>query len=358
MRQIFVANLLEWFEENKRDLPWRKNSAPYRVWVSELMLQQTRADQVIPYYKRFMKAFPSLRALALSPRQEVLKVWEGLGYYARARNMHETAQFLVKEKKGRFPRTYEGLKELPGIGPYTAAAIGSLAFNLDEAVVDGNVARVLSRLFAYSQDVGSTVGRKQIQEWANELLPKGRAAAFNESVMELGALICLPQSPKCDQCPLKSVCRAYAKRASTRYPVKKKKKPVPHKVAGVAVVVRRDGKLLIDQRNEEDMLGGLWEFPGGKQETGESIKKCIKREIKEELGVDIKVGKHLTTVYHVYSHFTLELHVHWAKIIKGRPRAIECKNYRWVDFVHLREYPFSRADIYIIEEISRQKSKV
>jgi len=335
-------------------MPWRSNRTPYRVWISELMLQQTRVDQVVPYFNRFMKRFPSMKSLAAASQEEVLKQWEGLGYYSRARNLHKAAQIISTDWNGRFPRTAEEIIKLPGIGSYTTAAIGSLAFNLDLAVLDGNVIRVLSRLFAYTRDTRSSAAKKELQQFADDLLVKGDAGNFNEAMMELGATICLPKNPRCGDCPMAGVCIGHESGRPTDYPVKAPKKKVPHIVVGAAVVANRKGEVLIAQRREKDMLGGLWEFPGGKQETGETIQQCIVRELKEELGINIEVGDFLVTIKHAYSHFTMEMHTYFAKIKSGRPRPIECQGYRWVEISALREFPYSRADLYVIDELEQR----
>ncbi len=355
-------SLLPWFAKNARDLPWRKNRTPYRVWVSEIMLQQTRVDTVIDYYRRWMKAFPSWRALARAPQGDVLKAWEGLGYYSRARNLHAAAKIVCddfniifskdwKKRAENFQGLEKFLHSFPGIGNYTAAAIASLAFNEDAAVVDGNVIRVLSRLFAYGGDTKSSAGKKKMQAWADELLVKGRAGEFNEAMMELGALVCLPKNPACSECPMQKACAAFAKGAPDKYPVMKKKKKVPHIVVGAAVVTNRKGEVLIAQRKQNDMLGGLWEFPGGKQELDETIEECIARELKEELGINIAVGDFFMTVKHAYSHFTMTMHVHRAKIVSGRPRAIDCADYRWVKISALRDFAYSKADLRVVEKL-------
>lgn len=224
VKQAIADELLPWFSQNKRSMPWRSNRTPYRVWISELMLQQTRVDQATPYFQRFMKRFPSLKSLAAASQEEVLKQWEGLGYYSRARNLHKAAQIVAAEHKGRFPDTAEGLIQLPGIGNYTAAAIGSLAFNLDLAVLDGNVIRVLARLFAYTRDSRSSTAKAELQRYADDLLVKGDAGNFNEAMMELGATVCLPRNPQCAQCPLSRVCLGHESGRPTDYPVKAPKK--------------------------------------------------------------------------------------------------------------------------------------
>jgi len=350
-RTAVQNKLLPWFTANKRSMPWRSNRTPYRVWISELMLQQTRVDQVIPYFHRFMKRFPSLKSLATAPQEEVLKIWEGLGYYSRARNLHKAAQLIRNDYKGRFPNTAENILKLPGVGNYTAAAIGSLAFNLDLAVLDGNVIRVLSRLFAYTRDTRSTTSKKELQQFADDLLVKGDAGNFNEAMMELGATVCLPKNPKCTDCPMAGVCLGNESGRPTDYPVKAPKKKVPHIVVGAAVVTNSKGEVLIAQRREKDMLGGLWEFPGGKQEPRETIQQCIVRELKEELGINIETKEFLVTVKHAYSHFTMEMHTFFAKIRSGRPRPIHCQDYRWTKISKLRQVPYSKADLNIIKAL-------
>jgi len=348
--------LLPWFVKNARDLPWRKNRTPYRVWVAEIMLQQTRVDTVIDYYRRWMKAFPSWRALAHAPQSDVLKAWEGLGYYSRARNLHSASKIIIDQYNGNFSKVRKNkLRTMPGVGPYTAAAIASLALNENAAVVDGNVIRVLSRLFAYGGDGKSTVGKKKMQGWADVLLVKGRAGECNEAMMELGALVCVPKNPMCSACPMQKVCAAFAKGAVEKYPVMKKKKKVPHMVVGAAVTVNRKGEVLIAQRKQTDMLGGLWEFPGGKQEPNEKIEECIARELKEELGINVTVGDFLMTVKHAYSHFTMTMHVYRAKIISGRPRIIDCADYQWVDIPDLGELAYSKADLLVVARLQGGK---
>ena len=353
LRAAVLSRLLPWFRLHRRALPWRRRRTPYRVWIAELMLQQTRVDQVVPYYERFMRRFPSLRALARASRAEVLKAWEGMGYYARARHMHDAARFIAGPLRGRFPRTPEKLMKLPGIGRYTANAVASLAFAFDAAVLDGNVIRVLARVLAFDRDVTATSAREELQRVADRLIVRGRAGEVNEALMELGAICCLPRNPACDRCPLRGVCRARLAGRPEAYPVKRRRKPVPHKVVGAGVVINRRGEILIAQRKESSMLGGLWEFPGGTRERGESMPECIARELKEELGISTEVGRRLVVVHHAYSHFTIDLHAHWARIVKGRPRAIHCADFAWTTIRGLRKYAFSAADLAIIEALEK-----
>ena len=343
--------LLPWFAEHQRDLPWRRNRTPYRVWISESMLAQTRVDTVIPYFRRFLKRFPSLKSLAEAPLDDVLKQWEGLGYYARARNLRKAAQMIVRDHRGRFPRTYEEILALPGVGPYTAAAIASLAFGLDHAVLDGNVIRVISRLIGFDEEITQPAAKRQLQQWADQLLVRGQAGACNEAMMELGAIWCTPSSPRCDECPLRRVCVAYQTNTVDRYPIRAAKKAVPHKEVGAAVIRNQAGEVLIAQRLESSMLGGLWEFPGGTQEPGETMPDCVARELKEEMDIELDVGDRLMIVRHAYSHFTIALHVYWATIRSGTPRTLQCADFRWCPIDKLSQYAFSRADLHIVERL-------
>ena len=353
VKAAIEQKLLSWFLQHRRSMPWRTRRTPYRVWISELMLQQTRVDQVIPYFERFMKRFPSLKSLAEASQEDVLKLWEGLGYYSRARNLHAAAKIIQSEHGGRFPRTHDELLALPGIGAYTAAAIGSLAFGMDLAVLDGNVIRVLSRLYAYPRDTRSGPARRELQQLADTLLVAGDAGNYNESMMELGATLCLPRNPDCPACPLSDVCLGSQSGRPTDFPVKAPKKKTPHIVVGAGVVLNRKGQILIAQRRDKDMLGGLWEFPGGKQEPGETIQQCIQRELLEELGIHVRIEDYLLTVKHAYSHFTMDMHTYFARIRSGRPRPIECKDYRWVNVDELRNVPYSKADLHVIDALEK-----
>jgi len=354
LKKLCRTTLLDWFAANRRVLPWRTRRTPYRVWISELMLQQTRADQAAPYFNRFIKRFPNVTSLAAAPRGDVMKLWEGLGYYSRAVRAHDTAQYLVGHHRGRFPRDYDGLLELPGVGPYTAAAIASLAFGLDHAVLDGNVIRVMTRLLAVEEISDLPAVRRELQAQLDALLPAGQAAVFNEAMMELGALVCTPTKPACAACPLASACRARSQGSQARFPVRRLKKAIPHRHVGAGVIIDHRRQVLIAQRNEKSMLGGLWEFPGGGVEEGETLPDCIKRELAEELALEVRVGPHLTTVRHTFSHFRMDLHAYWVRIDSGRPKAIGCAAFKWVPLDKISSYALPRADQKILAALLGQ----
>jgi len=256
-----VKPLLDWYEKNARALPWRKNADPYRVWVSEIMLQQTRVEAVIPYYERFMQHFPTVQSLADADEDRLLKLWEGLGYYRRARNLKKAARAIVEQHGGKFPKDYEDIRALPGIGDYTAGAIASICFDQPVAAVDGNVLRVMARLTGSHEDVSSPLVKKETAKRLEALYPEGRCGDFTQALMELGAVICLPNGvPKCGDCPLSFLCRAFRDGTQMELPVKTKKAPRKREVRTVFLLLCGD-LVAIRRREEEGLLGGLWEFP-------------------------------------------------------------------------------------------------
>jgi A/G-specific adenine glycosylase len=289
--------LLGWFAREARDLPWRRTSDPYRIWLSEIMLQQTRVEAVIPYYERFLKAFPTVRDLAAAREDAVLKAWEGLGYYSRARNLHKAAKVIVGDHAGQLPETAEQWRQLPGIGPYTAGAIASIASGLAETAVDGNVLRVLSRIFGIGESIDESATKERIGSIAAALLPRKQAGAFNQALMDLGARVCIPRRPRCVACPVSRWCDAYRHGIQDQLPVRTAKKAIPHHEIVVAVV-RRNGRYLIGKRPTSGLLGGLWEFPGGKIEPGETHEQALVREVREETGLEVSVGACIATVDH------------------------------------------------------------
>ena len=349
--EIFRSRLLDWYRENRRQLSWRDSDDPYWIWVSEVMLQQTRVEQMGGYFERFVERFPTVGDLAAASEDEVLKAWEGLGYYARARNMHRAAKRIVDEHGGKIPDSYEGLLELPGVGQYTAAAVSSIAFDRDHPVLDGNVVRVLCRVLRIEGEPRRSAVKSELIAAGERLLAPGQAGDFNQGMMELGARVCTPQKPLCPSCPLEEFCRARTELEDPALlPVKSPKKKKPHFQVTAGLIWKGD-RLLIARRPFEGMLGGLWEFPGGKQEAGETLRECLKREIREELDVDIEVGEHLISVDHAYSHFSISLHAFAARYSSGDPKAIGCAEWRWIDPQELDDFAFPRTDRKIIEQL-------
>jgi A/G-specific adenine glycosylase len=257
--QEFLTLLIEWYTSHKRDLPWRKTKNPYKIWLSEIMLQQTRVNQGLPYYLKFVRQYPTVQALALAPENEVLRLWQGLGYYSRARNLHRCSKIVLSELNGKFPASVHALKKLPGIGDYTAAAIASLAFGIPAAVVDGNVFRVLARLFEIKLDVASPAGKKYFFELANNLIPQDQPGEFNQAIMEFGAVHCVPRNPNCPECIFKKSCLAYKNGTQDLFPVKAKAKKKRIRYFNY-FVIRSGAKTWMKQRTEKDIWQGLNEF--------------------------------------------------------------------------------------------------
>lgn len=352
--KLFAKRLLGWYEKNKRDLPWRRTHDPYRIWLSEILLQQTRVEAVIPYYKRFLERFPDVFALASAPLDDVLKTWEGAGYYARARNLHRAAKIVAEERGGKFPRTVKGLLELPGIGQYTAGAIASIAFKKDAPIVDGNVIRVLCRYFGIRDDPKASATQARLWELATELLPQGHAREFNQALMELGATVCLPKNPRCLLCPVSQDCFARQEGLQNALPVKRAKQELPHRIIAAGLIfkhTRGKSQVLIQQRLSEGLLGGLWEFPGGKVEPGEDLASAVAREIREELGIEVTVGEEMIAVDHAFSHFSITLHAFRCEYVSGKIRVTSAQRFKWVTREELELYAFPAANKKIIARL-------
>lgn len=333
----FAKRLLEWYGENKRSLPWRGTVDPYAVWVSEIMLQQTRVDAVIPYFLRWMERFPTVSDLAGSTERAVLNLWEGLGYYARARNLRKAAQVVAREHGGELPRDVASLRSLPGVGRYTAGAIASIAFGLDQPALDGNIRRVLARVFNVSEPANSPGGERLLWELAARHLPKGKAGDYNQALMDLGATICIPANPRCPVCPVRTQCRARKLGIQAERPVLKARKAVPHHVYAGAVITRR-GRVLLAQRPSTGLLGGMWEFPNGKVRGASA--RALARTVRRLYDLDVHCGELLGVVRHGYSHFTIELHAFHCTA----DTIPETKNFRWIPIRRLESFPMGRVD--------------
>lgn len=352
-QRAFRRALLCWFRANARDLPWRRTRNPYRIWLSEIMLQQTRVEAVLPYYRRFLRALPTVRRLAGAREDTVLKLWEGLGYYSRARNLRAAAKIIIVEHKGRFPRSHEAILRLPGIGRYTAGAIASIAFGRQTAVVDGNVKRVLARLCAIEDPVDEAAVVERMWGLAEALVPARHPGDWNQALMELGARICTPRGPQCPVCPVQGVCLARKQGRANVLPRRRPRKPVPHYDI-VAGVIERDGRVLIGRRPAKGLLGGLWEFPGGKREPGETDEAALSREIHEELGLKVAVEAPIATVEHAYSHFAITLRLYGCRVRSGHVRRRYHTAVRWVTPNSLRRFAFPAANYKCMDQVSRR----
>ena len=352
MPHEITERLLAWYAENARPLPWRRSRDAYAVWVSEIMLQQTRVETVIPYYERWMAHFPDLPSLAGADEQDVLRLWEGLGYYSRVRNLLRSAKIIMETYDGKMPRDRRALEKLPGIGRYTAGAIASIAFNQDEPVLDGNIRRVLARIFDISLSINSPAAEQFFWELAARLLPAGKASDFNQALMDLGATICAPRAPDCERCPVRKLCKANLLGLQSERPVTDARAPVPHHTV-TAAVIQRNGLFLIARRPQNGLLGGLWEFPGGKQEPDEPLEACLTREIKEELDTHIEVGEAFGVYEHAYTHFTVTLHAFLCTISCGEPQPVEASALAWAAPADLAAYPMGKIDRQIANRIQR-----
>ncbi len=341
LKKIFSASLLAWFEEHQRDLPWRRNYDPYQIWVSEVMAQQTQMDRVVDYFTQFIQRFPTVADLAGGDEDELLKLWEGLGYYSRARNLHKAAKMVVADG-GQIPETYDELLGLPGIGPYTASAIMAIGYNESHVVVDGNVERLLARLVDLDVPVKNKGVHGQIQAELLALLPHGQARYFNQGLMEFGALVCSPKGYRCGSCPFRPYCLSDRRGTVDLRPVSlTRKKPVAIEMA--CGVIRRGNQFFIQKREADDVWGNLWEFPGGRLEKGETPAQAVMREFQEETEWQIDNLVEIGSVQHSYMHYRVTLYGFFCDLKVGSSKepilhaAQDCK---WVTRAGLAEFAF------------------
>lgn len=343
------SNLLNWYEAIKRDLPWRRTRDPYAIWVSEVMLQQTRVETVIPYWNRFLDLFPTIEVLAEAPEADVLKAWEGLGYYSRGRNLQKGAQVVKEKYNGIVPDQLDEMLSLPGVGPYTAGAVLSIAYDRDVPAVDGNVFRVLSRIFLIDEDIMKPKTRKTFEQLAEFLIPEGRAASFNQALMELGATICIPKNPRCATCPVQAQCRAYEEGVQEDFPVKEKKKP-PRPVDMTAAIVRDGDRILIRRRPDKGLLASLWEFPGGEKIDGETLEESLAIHLRDGLGITVKAESLFAQVEHTFSHLQWDMRVYECALVSGTVR--ETEDIRWVAISDLEQFAFPVAHSKVVKALS------
>ncbi len=339
------TQLLQWFKKKGRDLPWRKTRDPYAIWVSEIMLQQTQVATVIPYYKNFLKSFPTVHHLSKADLSKVLKIWEGLGYYSRARNLHRAAGIVMNHFNGKIPNQLKDLLNLPGIGRSTAGAILSFAYNEEAPILDGNAKRVISRLFAVSDNPAKGKVENLLWRISESLIPKGYSNSFNQAIMDLGSMLCTTKEPQCLRCPLRNLCQGYLSGKPESYPPRTIKKTIPH-ITAISAVIEKDKKVLLNQRPPVGLLGGLWEFPNWKIEGEKRF--GLRNYIKKEMGINVKVKESLGTFQQTYSHFKLTLHVFHCQPLNGKEKG------KWVPIRKLPLLPMSRIHRRIAQMIDNE----
>lgn len=352
----FAPALLEWFDRSARPLPWRVDPTPYRSWIAEVLLQQTRVEQARPYFERFVRRFPTVGALAVGTPDEVLKAWEGAGYYARARNLRAAAKIIVERHGGKLPSEPSELLELPGVGPYIAAAIGAIAFGQPVLALEANGLRVGARWTAESGPVRSTDARRRIEAALRHELPADRPGAFNEAIMELGETICLPRHPGCGRCPVSEYCRAFRELDDPGTIPAPAPKRTKRRIVGAMAAIEWHGRWLVQPRPSEGLLGGLWEFPGGKIEAGESPETAARRELREETGLSVRSLRPLGVVRHAYTHFSVELHLFLGRVSGGRPPAVRSPAV-WLTPAEFEGLPRPKATIKAWERVGSAPRK-
>ncbi len=351
---VFQKNLLAWYKKNARQLPWRQTKNPYAIWVSEIMLQQTQVKTVIPYYERWLKRFPTLKHLAEADLHDVLRQWAGLGYYRRARMLHQAAQYIQKNFNGKIPPTAQELQKIPGIGRYTAGAIASIAYDEKVPILDGNVIRILTRIFAIADDIGSAKTIKKLWVFAEKILPHKNLGDFNQALMELGATVCLPQNPACLLCPVSSLCKA-GKKDPEIFPVKKQKE-ILEKLETAALILRKNGMILLQRQAEKERWGGLWMFPHWKN----------KKSLLEEMRLREEDLLHKMTVKHGFTKYLIQLNVYECKrraTGEKSPMTLNLKlspkspvpghrsNQRWVTIKDLSRFAFPAPHQKIVKAL-------
>jgi len=348
-------NILDWFQEHARDLPWRTTYSPYHVWISEIMLQQTQMDRVVDYFNRWISRFPGIASVASADEEEVLKLWEGLGYYARVRNIMRTARILMTEHSGQIPADYVKLLRLPGIGNYTAGAIMSIAFNKEYPLVDANIERIFARLFNLDNPVKEKNTHSFIWRKAREALPQGRPREFNQALMELGALVCISRNPRCSICPIRNECKAYRLSLVSERPVLQ----TPPKTIFIEMatgILEHDGRILIQKRKSKGVWANLWEFPGGRLEPGETPEMALVREYLEETELAVDSLQKITTVHHSYMNYRVTLHCYFCSLTDGKfePVLHGAQEYRWIEPDELLHYAFPSGHRKLIAHLRKE----
>lgn len=351
----FQQDLIGWFEAEQRDLPWRKYKDPYKVWVSEIMLQQTRVDTVIPYFLRFIAQFPTIEALSMAEEDKVLKAWEGLGYYSRARNLQSAVKEVHEKYGGQVPNDPKEISSLKGVGPYTAGAILSIAYGIPEPAVDGNVMRVLSRILSIWEDIAKASSRKVFEEAVRKLISHGNPSFFNQALMELGALICTPTSPSCLLCPVREHCHAFHEGTINELPVKTRTKKHRYVQIVAAVLKNNEGKFLIHKRPSEGLLANLWEFPNVEVLLPHiNEKEQLKDAVKDSYQIDIQMEEMIGQIEHVFSHLTWNINAY-----KGHVLSIEKEreDLKLVTLEEMKDFSFSVSHQKILQQFNEREKE-
>ncbi|HZX11253.1 MAG TPA: A/G-specific adenine glycosylase [Acidobacteriota bacterium] len=348
----FQEKLLHWYQHHQRRLPWRETQDPYKIWISEVMLQQTTVQTVLPYYRKWLQIFPDIRTLSQASTQDVLKAWEGLGYYQRAKNLHRASKIIMEKHQGQIPQNFSQLESLPGFGPYTTAAVLSFAFNQPYPVLEGNIRRILLRLMDLHHEASPSTDKK-IKPILNSLFFPQESSQFNQALMELGALICRPQNPSCLLCPVQKHCKAF--QSGTQEIIPKPKKREFHKIKAVLGIISQDNRYLIQKRPSEGLMADLWEFPGGKIKPGETPVKALHREIKEEVGQKVIKERFLTKVNHSYTQFRVTLYAFQCEL-KERPD-LNSFRHQWVSLQEFKNYPFPSGSVKVIQYLRKKFSE-
>ena len=331
--------LLNWYSDNKRILPFRGSKDPYKIWLSEVMLQQTQVSTVLPFYNKWIRRFPRSSSLIKENINTVLKYWEGLGYYKRCNNFYKANKIVVKDFDGKVPKEKAQFMALPGVGEYTASAVMSIAFNQPCPVFDVNVKRVMARLLGFKNI--TSYNEKRIKGFLEKNICKNNPGDFNQAMMDLGALVCKPNKPCCHECPLQEYCHAYKSQNPEQYPIKRQSKQIPHYDISIGIIWRGN-KFYIQKRNIKGMLGGLWEFPGGKIKKNETKRMALKREIKEECGIQVQVLDKIGSIKHSYSHFKITIYCFYCKELDVSLKLNQ--NARMIAFDEIKKYPFPKAN--------------
>lgn len=332
-------------------MPWRGETDIYKIWLSEVMLQQTQVKTVRPYYEQWINKFPNVKSVAEASEESVLKLWEGLGYYARARNFKSACEWIQNENNGKIPINSDDFRQLKGVGDYIHAAVRSIAYNEIIPVIDGNVKRVIARVLEINTPPSKSL--HLIKQFLNNKISQSAPGDFNQAIMDLGSTICKPQKPQCNECNITNFCKSYNNNTVDNYPVSEKKRTIPHYKIAVGLIWK-ENKILISKRPSNVMLGGLWEFPGGKIKENETAKNCIKREIKEELNISVSVGKKIQTIKHAYTHFTIELTAYHCQHETGKPSARGCADFKWIKTNEISSLPFPKANHKIFNKIPKK----